>query len=84
MKTMKIAKNETRDKVIAFLKENEGTYTLKEIADAIGIKLTSGTVNALVATGILTNGEDKLVEVVKKEPRKTYTIGDITKYDNAE
>lgn len=83
-KKINVTKNETRDAVIAFLQANpESTFTLKEIGDAIGKKLTSGTVNALIAAGVLTNGEDKMVEVVKKEPRKTYAIGDLTKYNDA-
>lgn len=83
---MKIVKNETRNAVVKFLKENEGqAFTLAEIAQAIGVeKINSGTTNVLVGAGILVNGEDKMVEVVKKEPRKTYTLGDISKYENAE
>ncbi len=80
-----IAKNETRDMIIKFLKENEGkAFTLKEIGEAIGKEIKSGTTNVLITEGILVNGEDKMVEVVKKEPRKTYTIGDLSKYDKAE
>lgn len=82
----KIVKNETRNSIINFLKEHQGeAFTLNEIAQAIGVeKINSGTTNILVANGILVNGEDKMVEVIKKEPRKTYTLGDITKYENAE
>ena len=83
-KKINVTKNETRDAVIAFLQANpDKTFTLKEIGDAIGKKLTSGTVNALVTAGVLTNGEDKKVEVIKFEPRKTYAIGDLTKYNDA-
>ena len=79
-----IAKTELRDKVLKVLQESAEPLTLAEISAKVGVKINSGTTNVLVADGILVNGEDKMVEVVKKEPRKTYTIGDITKYGKAE
>ena len=79
-----IAKTELRDKVLKVLQESAEPLTLAEISAKVGVKISSGTTNVLVADGILVNGEDKMVEVVKKEPRKTYTIGDITKYGKAE
>jgi predicted Zn-ribbon and HTH transcriptional regulator len=79
-----IAKTELRDKVLKVLQESAEPLTLAEISAKVGVKINSGTTNVLVAEGILVNGEDKMVEVVKKEPRKTYAIGDITKYGKAE
>lgn len=79
-----IAKTELRDKVLNALKESKEPLTLAEISTIVGQKVNSGTTNVLVAEGILVNGEDKMVEVIKKEPRKTYTIGDLSKYDKAE
>lgn len=79
-----IAKTELRDKVLKVLQESAEPLTLAEISAKVGVKINSGTTNVLVAEGILINGEDKMVEVVKKEPRKTYAIGDITKYGKAE
>ena len=79
-----IAKTELRDKVLKVLQESAEPLTLTEISAKVGVKINSGTTNVLVAEGILVNGEDKMVEVVKKEPRKTYAIGDITKYGKAE
>ena len=79
-----IAKTELRDKVLNVLQESAEPLTLAEISAKVGVKISSGTTNVLVADGILVNGEDKMVEVVKKEPRKTYAIGDITKYGKAE
>ena len=79
-----IAKTELRDKILKVLGESTEPLTLAEISEKVGQKVNSGTTNVLVADGILVNGEDKMVEVIKKEPRKTYTIGDITKYGKAE
>ena len=79
-----VAKTELRDKVLKVLQESAEPLTLAEISAKVGVKINSGTTNVLVAEGILINGEDKMVEVVKKEPRKTYAIGDITKYGKAE
>lgn len=79
-----IAKTELRDKLLKVLGESTEPLTLAEISEKVGQKVNSGTTNVLVAEGILVNGEDKMVEVIKKEPRKTYKIGDITKYGKAE
>ena len=84
MAVKNIAKTELRDKVLKVLQESAEPLTLAEISAKVGVKINSGTTNVLVAEGILVNGEDKMVEVVKKEPRKTYAIGDITKYGKAE
>lgn len=84
MAVKNIAKTELRDKVLKVLQESAEPLTLAEISTKVGVKINSGTTNVLVAEGILVNGEDKMVEVVKKEPRKTYAIGDITKYGKAE
>ena len=79
-----IAKTELRDKILKVLGESTEPLTLAEISEKVGQKVNSGTTNVLVADGILVNGEDKMVEVIKKEPRKTYTIGDLSKYGKAE
>ena len=84
MAVKNIAKTELRDKVLKVLQESAEPLTLAEISAKVGVKINSGTTNALVEMGIMVIAGEKQVEVIKHEPRKTYAIGDITKYGKAE
>lgn len=79
-----IAKTELRDKLLKVLGESKEPLTLAEISEKVGQKINSGTTNALVENGIIVITGEKQVEVIKHEPRKTYAIGDISKYGKAE
>lgn len=46
--------NEKQNKVIAYLKANQGhAFTLAEISKAIEVELKTGTTNTLVAKGVI-------------------------------
>lgn len=75
---MKITMNEKRTKVIEALKASDRALTLKEIGEAIGEEVKSGSTNALVTAGAIVKVGEVEVEKVVKVKVATYAIGDLS------
>lgn len=63
--------NAKQQQVINFLKENDGAYTLAEIATALNIELKSGTTNVLIGKGLIKCNKDALTKVCPHCGHKT-------------
>lgn len=76
-KVIKIKMNPTREKVLEVLKKAEKPLTLAEISERAGIEVKSGSTNALITAGLIKIDGEVKVPVVRYEPRKIYTLGNI-------
>ena len=76
-KVIKIKMNPTREKVLEVLKKAEKPLTLAEISERAGIEVKSGSTNPLVAAGVIKIAGEVRVPVIRKEPRKVYTLGNL-------
>jgi hypothetical protein len=74
MTTKEWKPNEVQSKFMDTLKGEDNALTLEEISTKAGIDFKSGSINALVAKGLITHGEDKEITVSVKRKVKTYKL----------
>lgn len=77
MAEKKMTINETEKKILDCLANASEPMTLAEISNAIGKKLVSGNINALLTSkGKVVKGEDKEIIVQAKKKVATYKLAD--------
>ena len=75
-KKMNVVMNDTRKKVLEVLKNAKEPMSLDEIAKTAGLeKLSTGTTNAMVTSGMIKKSGTKKVARVRYETVTTYEIG---------